>query len=257
MRAHAIVTALVLAVTWPAVEIHSQGASANPTHRGADARNQVPRGVLTAPLDSLQGLEVKTFSENPSAGLKAQAEITTYRGRRAVRLMLDADGQAIAIVKNFQFKDGAIEADIAGMPRQGAPADARGFVGISFRLQDDGRRFETIYLRMTNGRSDDQLRRNHSVQYTSEPDFPWHRLRKENPGVYESYVDLTPGAWTKVRIVVQGVKAAIYVNGAEQPCLVVNDLKLGERSGQIALYVASDTDAYFSNLKIMPTTGSD
>lgn len=76
--------------------------------------------------------------------------------------------------------------------------------------------------------------RNHSIQYTSDPDFLWYRLRKENPGVYESYVDLETGAWTKIRIVVQGVKASAYVNSAE-PRLIVKDLKLGESAGQIAL----------------------
>lgn len=206
-------------------------------------------------LDSLDGLEVKSFTENDA--VKAQTEVETYRGRRAVRLTLNADGQALAIVKNSDFKDGTIEADLAGIPRQGAPSDSRGFVGISFRIQPAGPRYETVYLRMTNGRADDQVRRNHSVQYTSEPDFPWNRLRKENPGVYESYVDLDAGAWTKVRIVVSGVKAAVYVNGAEQSCLIVNDLRLGESSGPVALWVGSDTDAHFSDLKVKPLRQAD
>jgi hypothetical protein len=78
----------------------------------------------------------------------------------------------------------------------GAPADARGFIGIDFRGQEHGARTESIYLRPTNGRADDQLRRNHSVQYDSVPDFPWFRLRKESPGVYESYTDLEAGEWS-------------------------------------------------------------
>ena len=53
-------------------------------------------------------------------------------------------------------------------------------------------------LRPTNGRAEDQPRRNHSTQYVSEPDFPWQRLRQENPGVYETYTDLQPGVWTKI-----------------------------------------------------------
>jgi hypothetical protein len=103
---------------------------------------------------------------------------------------------------------------------------------------------------MTNGRANDQLQRNHSSQYVSYPDFPWNRLREENPGVYESYVDLDAGAWTRIKIVVAGIKAQLYVNGAEQPCLIVNDLKLGDSNGQVALWAGSDTEAYFSNLKI-------
>jgi hypothetical protein len=119
-----------------------------------------------------------------------------------------------------------------------------------FRTQAHGARGENFYLRPTNGRADDQLRRNHSVQYESVPDYPWHRLRKEHPGVYESYADLQAGPWTRMKIVVSGSKAQLYVNGADQPSLIVNDLKLGETRGQIALWAHSTTDGYFSNLKI-------
>jgi hypothetical protein len=75
-------------------------------------------------------------------------------------------------------------------------------------------------------------------------------VRKENPGVYESYVDIEPGAWTRIKVVVVGAKARLYLNGADQPCLIVNDLKLGETHGQIALWTGSNTDAYFSNLRV-------
>jgi hypothetical protein len=140
-----------------------------------------------------------------------------------------------------------IEAEIAGVPRPGANEGARGFVGIAFRVQMSDT-FEAFYIRPTNGRADDQLRRNHSTQYISEPEWPWHRLRKEHPGVYESYTDLEPGVWTRVKIVVTGTKAQLYVNGAGQPCLIVNDLKHGESSGAVALWIGSGTEAYFSNV---------
>jgi len=97
------------------------------------------------------------------------------------------------------------------------------------------------------------LRRNHAVQYESIPDFPWDRLRREQPGVYESYTDLEVGAWTKMKIEVAGRSARLYVNGATQPCLIVNDLKLGETRGQVGLWAHIATNAYFSNLKITQT----
>jgi len=127
---------------------------------------------------------------------------------------------------------------------------ARGFIGIDFRSQEHGVRTESIYLRPTNGRADDQLRRNHSVQYDSLPDFPWFRLRKESPGVYESYTDLEAGAWTHMKIVVSGTKAALYVNGSNQPCLIVSDLRLGETHGQVGFWAQWSTDAYFSKLTL-------
>lgn len=201
--------------------------------------------AVTIRLDSLNGLEV----------VDGKAEIATYNGRRALHLSplpnhQTADDSVLAIVTATDFKDGTIEVEVAGAPRAGAPAESRGFIGILFRVQDHGARGENIYLRPTNGRADDQLRRNHSVQYESVPKFPWYRLRKDRPGVYESYVDLKAGAWTKMEIVVSGTKAQLYVNGADQPCLIVNDLKLGDTHGQIALWAHATTDGYFSSLTV-------
>ena len=207
--------------------------------RGAEAP------VKTFRLDSVDGLETAA----------SKAEVAMYRGRKAVRLVPvpeheGSDNTMLAIVKASSLKDGVITAEIAGAPSPGAPSDARGFVGIAFRVQPDGSHYECFYIRPTNGRADDQLRRNHSTQYVSSPDYPWHRLRKESPGVYESYVDLESGAWTRIKIVVAGTQARLYVNGADQPVLIVNDLKLGETHGQVALWADPTTDAYFSNLTI-------
>jgi hypothetical protein len=203
--------------------------------------------VVNMRLDSLHGLEV----------VGGTAVITAYKGRRALHMSPLPDHHAIddsilAIVTATDFKNGTIQVDVSGAPRPDAPADERGFIGVLFRAQDHGARAENLYLRPTNGRADDQLRRNHSVEYESVPDFPWYRLRKENPGVYESYADMEAGAWTKLKIVVSGTKARLYINGADQPCLIVNDLKLGETHGQIVLWAHWSTDAYFSNLTVTP-----
>jgi hypothetical protein len=192
--------------------------------------------------------------------LNGKTEIVTYRGRRAVHLVPPAEHQGgddsmLAILNRSDFEDGVIEVEVAGAPRADAPADARGFVGISFRVQPHGAKFEIFYLRPTNGRAEDQLRRNHSVQYTSEPEYPWHRLRQESPGVYESYVDLEAGAWTRMKIVVSGTTARLYINGAAQPCLIVNDLKLGRSRGQIAFWADPSTEGYFSNLRVQGKGG--
>ena len=204
--------------------------------------------TIVFPLDSMPGLET----------VNTKADIVVYRGRRALHLAAPQNHETdqesmIALLSSMVFQDGTIEADVAGVPISTMDPTARGFVGVEFRAQDHGARAENIYLRPTNGRADDQLRRNHAVQYEAFPDFPWHRLRQEAPGVYESYVDLEAGAWTKMRIEVAGTKARLYVNAAEQPCLIVNDLKLGDVRGQIGLWADIATDAYFSNLKVTQT----
>lgn len=192
-------------------------------------------------LDSLTGLEM----------LNVKADVATYRGHRAVHLTDQAGtGDTMAILSGTDFRNGTMEVEVAGAPRSGAAESARGFIGLAFRVQPKGARFEAFYIRPTNGRAEDQLRRNHSTQYISHPEFPWQRLRQENPGVYESYVDLELAVWTRLKIVVSGVKARLFVNGADQPCLIVNDLKMGEASGQIALWIGFETDGYFSNLTV-------
>ncbi len=175
-----------------------------------------------------------------------------FKGRNAIQVIAApaaANAASYALIKDASFRDGSIEVDLAGQPAAGADAAARGFIGIAFRLQADGS-YEYIYLRPTNGRADDQIRRNHSTQYSSFPDFSFARSRQEAPEKYESYVDLQPGVWTKYKIEVEGRKARLYVNGAEQPCLIVNDLKLEPKAGGVALWVGPGTEGYFSNLKI-------
>jgi hypothetical protein len=194
-------------------------------------------------LDSTDGLEI----------VNGKAEMATYRGRKSVHLMPlpdheMTDGSVFGILKGTDFKDGAIEVDLAGAPRPGADPAMKGFIGIAFRVQAHAGASEMFYLRPSNGRAFEQLTRNHSAQYVSDPDFTWQRLRTETPGKYESYVDLEPGVWTKIRIEVSGTKARLFVNGASQPCLIVNDLKHGESRGQIALWAHETTEAYFANL---------
>jgi hypothetical protein len=184
---------------------------------------------------------------------KVRLESVDYLGKRAVRMTEDGavgNGEAYAVVKEAVFHNGAVELELAGRPAPGASSGARGFVGVAFRLQSG--QFEYIYLRPTNGRADDQIRRNHSTQYGSYPKFDFAELRKESPEKYESYVDLEPGVWTRYRITVEGTKARLYVHGASQPCLVVNDLKLGDSSGGVALWIGPGTEAYFTGLKIDP-----
>jgi len=182
---------------------------------------------------------------------KGKISAVDYQGKHAVKIVEDGtvgNGEAYAIVAGPEFHDGTIDVQIAGRPAAGVGEGARGFIGIAFRLR--GGRFEYVYLRPTNGRANDQVRRNHSTQYSMYPDFDFARSRKEAPEKYESYVDLEPGVWTPFRLVVQGTTARLFVHGAAQPCLVVNDLKLGDTSGAVALWIGPGTEGYFTGLTI-------
>ena len=206
------------------------------------------------------GAQAQTISLDAIDQLKlmnVKAETVTFKGRKALRVSDAAaagagDEGRLVILPKTDFQDGIIEVDLAGEPGPGAGEGARGCVGMAFRVAADVSRFECFYLRPTNGRAEDQVRRNHSVQYISIPGFPWPFLRKNFPEKYETYVDLVAGEWTKVKIEVRGEKARLYVNGVEQPTMLVNDLKQGQSKGAIALWIGTGTVAHFANVRISP-----
>jgi hypothetical protein len=211
-------------------------------------------------LTAVAASTAQTLPLDTAAGLKlhnVQAAPATLEGKRGLRVTFRTDAkpqpqiETLAVIEGSDFADGVIEAEIAGAPAAGAPEGARGFVGIAFRVRPDLKTYDAFYLRPTNGRADEQVRRNHSAQYVSQPDWPWPRLRKESPERYESYVDLEPGKWTRIRIEVKGERALLYVHGQSQPTLIVNDLKTGaDGRGAVALWTNPSTVAHFRALRI-------
>jgi hypothetical protein len=215
------------------------------------------------PLTSADGLLLENVSAQAAAlddkkGIRvvmSDDALARVRGMSAAeRQRASETGQfpeQMAIIDGLEFGDGIIEVEISGEPLAGVFEGARGFVGIAFRVQKDRRTYDAFYLRPANGRAEEQLRRNRTVQYISHPDWTWFRFRQETPGKYESYVDLVPGEWTRIRIEVQGAQARLYVHGAEQPSLIVNDLKTGDSArGGIALWLDIGTVAHFRNLSV-------
>jgi hypothetical protein len=203
---------------------------------------------LHFPLEAVQGLRTSNVIARPA----------TLAGKRGVRIVADSiavrgqeNPDLLATVERIAFSSGVIEVEVAGAPAPGASEGGRGFVGIAFRLQPDGKTYDAFYLRPTNGRAEDQERRNHATQYVSHPEWPWHRLRRESPSRYEAYVDLQPDVWTKIRIEVRGDRARLYVHDQPQPTLIVNDLKSGPSStGAVALWIGPETVAHFRNLTV-------
>ena len=161
------------------------------------------------------------------------------------------DEATFARLIGSDFKNGTIEVQVLSRLLENAPDFARGFIGVAFRIDERNSRFECIYIRPTNGRADDQLRRNRSTQYFSYPDFKFDRLRNEAAGMYESYADMGLNEWTTIKIEVNGEKAKLYLNGQEHPVLIVNDLKHGANaSGGIGLWVDIGTEGHFTDLRI-------
>jgi hypothetical protein len=155
-------------------------------------------------------------------------------------------GDGMAWLENFSFDSGEIECDLLGrsQPIQGS------FVGIAFRIRD-ARTFDAAYLRPFNFRSPEAARRSHSIQYVSHPEWTWSRLRNERTGQFENAIDPAPDGdqWIHLRIVVERPKVRVYVNGAAEPSLVVDELS-GRTGGSVGLFLGNGSPGSFANLKI-------
>lgn len=181
----------------------------------------------------------------------------TNVGKGVVRVTKDPKLEAVdeatfAKLVGAEFKNGTIEVKVLSRLLPNAPEHARGFIGVAFRIDARHSRFEAMYIRPTNGRADDQVRRNRATQYFSYPAFKFDRLRKESPSQYESYADMTLNDWIMLKIEVRDSQAKLYVNGSAQPVLVVNDLKHGAaHAGAIGLWVDVGTEGYFKDLSLV------
>lgn len=167
-------------------------------------------------------------------------------GKKFARLDAKAnDGMAWLV--GSDFSEGTIDVDI-----RGANKPQQSFVGIAFRGADDTT-YDAVYFRPFNFKNEDVTRRVRSVQYISQPKFPWEKLRADTPGKYENAVSPVPDpdGWFHARIVVEDRKVSVFVNHAPTPSLVVTELS--ERSGgKLGLWVGNGSDGAFANLKITP-----
>ena len=209
----------------------------------------------------VQSAEVQSFPLNDATGLVAhnvRFESVTYQGRRAIRMttVTQADDAGFALLPGTDFQDGTIEADIAVKVTRPPGARTPGFAGIAFRAKPDGSEYELFYMRPKNALSENQSMRNHSVQYCAMPGFGWYKLRREWPFVYESYAEIEPETWTKVKIEVIGRVARLFINGSEKPSLVIDGLKGANLHGAVGLWGYAGEEAYFANLRITPAVSA-
>lgn len=207
-------------------------------------------------------LSINTYSQTIKLepgkleAVKVYMSIEKLMGSDVVKAVKDSsvtlnDEPTFVKIKGVNFKNGIIEVKVLSRLLKNAPDFARGFIGIAFRINDSITKFECIYLRPVNARVDDQVRRNHSIQYYSYPDYKFDRFRKEAPEKYESYTDMEMNKWITMRIEVKDSQAKLFINNNQQPSLIVNDLKHGaDASGSIGFWVETGTEGFFKDLKI-------
>src|SRR5437868_6804168 len=124
--------------------------------------------------------------------------------------------------------------------------------GVAFHGVD-GMTYDAIYFRPFNFKTDDPVRHIHAVQYVSQPDNPWQKLRDGQPGKYEKAVTPAPdpNGWFHARVVVASPKVRVFVGDAKEPALVVDQLS-HRGKGLVGLWVGNTSGGDFANLKIVP-----
>lgn len=196
----------------------------------------------------LSGVQLRPSTYLGSPALELRMPSSAYQDPAKEQLS-DRDFMAWLPV---DFRDGTIEVEVASDLAPDAPDYARGFIGLSFRIDEQGR-FESVYLRPTNSTAGDPARRRRAVQYVAYPDYRFNRLRAEAPGQYETGADLALGRWIHMKLVVKGSEARLYLDRKAEPVLVIDDLKLGPaQHGGVGVWLESGTIAHFRNLQVTP-----
>lgn len=193
--------------------------------------------------------QCKKVTYNINQLLKENKLVKAYT-RQTVTELTGSGKQGLATdgvlwLKGVNFKTGTIDVDL-----RGRDVFQQSFLGIAFHGIDTTTN-DVVYFRPFNFQATDTLRRKHTVQYISEPDFPWDKLRKEFPLVYENEVNPFPQAtaWFHARIVVGTDDITVYVDHSNKPSLRVKKLN-NRQSGLLGLW-SSGLPGDFANLEIM------
>jgi len=184
--------------------------------------------------------------------LKAVPEGKGWKGNSDAAKLVEKDGApaieltGLVWLDGFEFGAGTIEFDAKGRsaPPQGS------FVGVAFRVAD-AKTYDAVYFRPFNFRAEDSERKARAVQYISEPQWPWQKLRQERPAQFEKPIEPPPDgdAWFHVKIMVEKPQVKVFVNGATEPALVVNELS-DRTGGSVGLWCGGY--GVLANLKITP-----
>jgi hypothetical protein len=205
------------------------------------------------------------LSELPVGSIvhRVTAEPVEYRGRKAIKVEfteettraefgVSVDNPTFVLIP-ARFKNGTIEVDVLGRLGRNAPKDSRAFVGLAYRVVAPDARFESVYLRPTNGRKKHPPapRDKRAIQYFAYPDWKFPRLRAEYPdGRYEAGANIDDDEWIRLRLEIDDSRVRVFVNGEEE--LALTESKATPATGDIGLWVGIGAQGYFANLRVTP-----
>ncbi|MBB5637710.1 hypothetical protein HDE68_003635 [Pedobacter cryoconitis] len=174
-----------------------------------------------------------------------------FDAKQSVTLIEDhpmhgVSANGIVWLGDTEFSTGTIDIDL-----RGKDIFQQSFLGIA--IGPDTTTYEAVYFRPFNFQSTDEIRRNHTVQYISHPDYPWEKLRDEFPLVYEHATKPFPLAkdWFHAKIVIDKDEISVYVNHSSAISLHVKRLNKIQK-GMLGLWTYG-LKGDFVNLKITNT----
>jgi hypothetical protein len=162
-----------------------------------------------------------------------------FMGQEALRFR-----SGVAYLSDMELENGTIELDVA-------TTGHRAFVGVVFREGESEREYGNFYLRPhQSGRFD-------ALQYT--PVFngisAWQLYPEHNASLV-----IPRDQWLHLELVLSGSRLEAFIDGAEEPALVVENLGLDSRRGRIGLRVNFPAEgipedfypAAFANVSVVP-----
>jgi hypothetical protein len=173
-------------------------------------------------------------------------EITSLNSSNNTLTLNRKAGDGIAVIKDVEFSNGIIELELKGENNPG-----KSFVGIAFNIQNDST-YEAIYFRPFNFRSDEKIRREHSIQYIYHPKYNWRHLRTNFKGQYEADFPRqpSPNDWFEIQIKIDSQNVYVYDKKTKTELFSTRRIT-HQISDKIGLWTGFNSNGAFRNLKIM------
>ena len=193
--------------------------------------------LLALPIRADESRELAV--DGPGWQLDGEARVGSHIDRAALQLRTGN-----AVLEDVTMEDGTVELDLAVTPH-------RAFVYLKFRIQAEGE-YETFYFRSHKSELPD------AIQYT--PVFQGASNWQLYHGAgYTAATALPPERWIPVKLVVQGDKAAVFVDDMVTP-KIITSLVREPGPGKLALggFVPRQSapdgvdTANFSNIVVRP-----
>jgi len=198
---------------------------------------------LTA-IQSFGQEQVNLADKLQNKNIKAVNRTISIYGDQMDAVEMDAkDNDGLGILEDIEFDTGTIEIDLLGENNPG-----KSFIGIAFNIQNDDT-FEAVYFRPFNFVAEEQIRKDHMVQYIYHPEFTWRKLREERTSEFENEISGPPDPddWFKAIIKITDHKVEVYVNESSEPVLSVDRLT-SAKSNKIGIWTGYGSSGRFRNL---------